>query len=111
MFGFACKDAKMNEISPAAVLNRIADSLVVEAKFASKEDALRSLARSAVRERMLRYRRRIQRMERKHGTDFVGFTRQLEGSATPQQEDDWLAWRSAIDMMSEWQAIYHSLAA
>ena len=89
----------MNEVSPTAVLNRIADSLVIEAKFASKEDALRSLARSAVRDRMLRYRRRIQRLERKHGTNFAGFTRQIEGSATPQQEDDWLAWRSALDML------------
>lgn len=101
----------MGEISPAAVLNCIADSLVVEAKFASKEDALRSLARSAVRERVLRYRRRIQRLERKHSADFAGFTRRIEGSATPQQEDDWLAWRSAIDMMNEWQAVYRSLDA
>ena len=101
----------MNDISPSAVLNRIADSLVVEARFASKEEALRSLARAAVRERVLRYRRRIGRLERKHGVDFTGFTRQIEGSATPQQEDDWLAWRSAIDMLNEWQAIYHDLAA
>ena len=101
----------MAEISPTTVLNRIADTLVIEAKFASKEDALRSLARSAVRERMVRYRRRIQRMERKYGADFAGFIRQIESSATPQQEDDWLAWRSAIEMMNEWQAIYQSLAA
>jgi hypothetical protein len=67
-----------------AVLNGIADTLVLEAKFASKEDALRSLARAAVRERMVRYRRRIQRMERKHGTDFDGFTRIISGSAMPQ---------------------------
>lgn len=93
----------MNEISPSAVLNRIADSLVVEARFASKEDA--------VRERVLRYRRRIGRLERKHGVDFTGFTHQIEASATQQQEDDWLAWRSAIDMLNEWQAIYHDLAA
>ena len=101
----------MPEISPAAVLNEIVDTLVIEAKFASKEDALRSLARSAVRERMVRYRRRIQRLERKHGADFAGFTRQIESSATPQQEDDWLVWRSAIEMMNEWQKVYQSLAA
>ena len=99
----------MPEITPTAVLNGIADTLVIEARFASKEDALRSLARSAVRERMVRYRRRIQRLERKHGTDFAGFTREIEGSATPQQEDDWLAWRSAIDMMQEWQAIRQAI--
>jgi hypothetical protein len=101
----------MQKISPTTILNGIADTLVIEARFASKEDALRSLARSAVRERMVRYRRRIQRLERKHGVDFAGFTRQIEGSATPQQEDDWLVWRSALDMVHEWQAIYQSLAA
>ena len=69
------------------------------------------MARSAVRDRMVRYRRRILRLERKHGTDFTGFTRLIEGSATPQQEDDWLSWRSAIDMMNEWKAVYQSLAA
>lgn len=101
----------MKEISPTTVLNGIADTLVLEAKFASKEDALRSLARAAVRERMVRYRRRIHRLERKHGTDFDGFTRIIAGSATPQQEDDWLSWRSAVDMLTEWQAVYQSLAA
>jgi hypothetical protein len=101
----------MEEISPTAVLNGIADTLVLEARFASKEDALRSLARSAVGARIVRYRRRIQRLERKHGTDFAGFTQQIEGSATPQQEDDWLTWRSAIEMINEWQAVYRSLAA
>ena len=101
----------MKEISPTTVLNGIADTLVLEAKFASKEDALRSLARAAVRERMVRYRRRIQRLERKHGTDFDGFTRIIAGNAAPQQEDDWLSWRSAVDMLIEWQAVYQSLAA
>lgn len=72
---------------------------------------MRSLARSAVRERMVRYRRRIQRLERKHGADFAEFTRQIEGSATPQQEDDWLAWRSAVEMLNEWQAVYQDLNA
>jgi hypothetical protein len=66
---------------------------------------------SEIRDRMVRYRRRIQRMERKYGTDFDGFTRRIEGVATPQQEDDWLTWRSAIDMLDEWKAIYQSLAA
>lgn len=99
----------MTEITFANVLNGIADSLVIEAKFASKEDALRSLARSAVRDRMARYRRRIQRLERKYETDFVGFTRAIESKATPQQEDDWLTWKSAIEMMNEWKAVYQSL--
>jgi hypothetical protein len=102
---------KMTKVSAAAVLNGIADTLVVEAKFTSKEDALRSLARSAVRERMVRYRRRIQRLERKHGADFAEFTRRIKGSATPQQEDDWLAWRSAIEMLNEWKAVYQNLDA
>jgi hypothetical protein len=85
-----------------AVLNGIADTLLLEGKFTSKEDALRSLARAVVRERMAPYQRRIRRLKRKHGTDFDGFFRILAGSAAPEQEDDWLSWRAAVDMLSEW---------
>jgi hypothetical protein len=59
---------------------------------------------------MVRYRRRIQRLERKYNTDFDEFTRLLAGSATPQQEDDWATWRAARDMLREWQSVYASPA-
>jgi len=33
----------------------------------------------------------------------------LEGQATPSEEDDWLAWRSARSMLMDWQLAYQEL--
>ena len=78
----------MGEVSGAIVLDTIASSLVIQEKYASKEDALRALAQEAVRTKIAHYRRRIQRLQRKYALDFAGLTRKLEGRATPQEEDD-----------------------
>jgi hypothetical protein len=55
------------------------------------------------------YRRRIKRMENKYGMDFDKFTARLKGKATPAQEDDWLAWKSARSMLADWQKTYQDL--
>jgi hypothetical protein len=100
----------MGDVSGASVLDIIASSLVAQEKYASKEDALRALAQDAVRAKIAHYRRRSQRLQRKYALDFAGFTRKLAGRATPQEEDDWVNWRSAQAMLEEWQAVYLSLA-
>lgn len=41
--------------------------------------------------------------------DFDKFTARLKGNATPQQEDDWLAWKSARSMLTDWQKTYQDL--
>jgi hypothetical protein len=42
-------------------------------------------------------------------TDFGTFSAQLRGQATPAEEDDWLAWRSANLMLADWQRAYEEL--
>jgi len=96
-------------VSPTDVLNSIARSLVAPEKFANIEEALRQLAMAAVRSKIAYYRRRIRALERKYATDFNTFTTRLQGRATPAEEDDWLAWRSAQRMEADWQQIYQDL--
>jgi len=90
-------------ISSVDVLNTIARSLVVAQEHASIEEALQAMALSEVRRKIAYYRRRIRALERKHGTDFETFSTQLLGRASPTEEDDWLAWRSANRMLTDWQ--------
>jgi len=92
-----------------SVLNKVANSLVTSKRFATVEDALWDMAVSTVRGRVSYYRRRIKRMENKHGMDFDKFTARLKGKATPAQEDDWLAWKSARSMLMDWQKTYQDL--
>ena len=100
----------MTQLTASAVLDTIAGALVKQEKYHTKEEALRALALAAVHGKIGHYRRRILRLQRKHGKDFAAFSRSLQDNATPQQEDDWLDWRTARSMLDEWQAVYASLS-
>jgi hypothetical protein len=95
--------------SPNSVLNKVAGSLVAEKRFATVEEALWDMAVSTVRGKVTYYRRKIRKMENKYGMEFDKFTTRLKGTATPAQEDDWLAWKSAISMLADWQKTYQDL--
>lgn len=95
--------------SPADVLTTIARSFVIAQKYATMEEALWGMAVSEVRCKIAYYRRRVRALERKYGSDFDTFSARLKGRATPAEEDDWLAWRSANSMLADWQRVYEGL--
>ena len=95
--------------SPNTDLTKVANSLVAAKHFPTVEEALWDMAVSTVRGKVAYYRRRIRKMENKYGVDFDKFTVRLKGKATPEQEDDWLAWRSARSMLADWQKSYQEL--
>jgi hypothetical protein len=95
--------------SPNSVLNKVAASLVAAKRFATVEDALWNMAISTVRGKVTYYRRRIRKMENKYEMDFEKFNTRLKGKATPAQEDDWLAWKSARSMLADWEKTYQEL--
>lgn len=97
------------DVLPTSILSKVAGSLVAQQRYASVEEALWELALSAVRSKAAHYRRRIRRLERKYVTDFDTFAARLKGRATPAEEDDWLAWRSAQHMLADWQQAYRDL--
>lgn len=96
-------------VSPTDVLTTVAETLVAKRKCANIEEALRELASSAARNKAAYYRRRIRRLERKYGTDFDALAARLKRRATPAEEDDWLAWRSARLMLADWQRAYRDI--
>lgn len=97
------------QVSPNATLYKVANSLVAAKRYATPEEALWELALSAVRGKTAYYRRRIRRMEKKHGASFDEFTARLKENAAPAQEDDWQAWKSARAMLADWQTAYQEL--
>jgi len=97
--------------SPADILTTIARSLVVAQEYPSVEEALQGMALSEVGRKIAYYRRRIRGLERKYGSDFDSFTAQLQARATPSEEGDWLAWRSATHMLADWQQTHEKPSA
>jgi len=82
---------------------------VKKQKYPNREEALRELALAAVRSKTAYYRRRIRKLERKYATGFDTFTAHLKERATSVEEDDWLEWRSAQRMLTDWQQAYQAL--
>jgi len=96
-------------ISSVDVLTTIARSLVVAQEHTSVEEALQAMALSEVRRKIAYYQRRMRALEHKYGTDFETFGARIQGRASPAEEDDWLAWRSAYRMLADWQKAYEAL--
>jgi hypothetical protein len=101
----------MSVATSVDVLTTIARSLVVAQEYPSIEEALQGMAVSEVQRKIAYYRRRIRGLERKYGTDFDTFSARIQGRATPSEEDDWLAWRSANTMLADWQKTSEKLRA
>jgi hypothetical protein len=47
----------------------------------------------------------IARFQKKYGTSFEEWSDSLVGKATIKEEDDWMEWESARDMLESWQRI------
>ena len=88
----------------ADVLTTIAESLVATRKYHSLDEALYALAIGEVDRKIAKCRRRIRNLRKEHGMTFDEFTAYLHGRATIEQEDDWLEWEAAINMLSDWEA-------
>jgi hypothetical protein len=88
----------------ADVLTTIAESLVATQKYKSLDEALCALAIGEVDRKIAKYRRRISHLRKKYDMTFDEFTAHLRGKASIEQEDDWLEWEAAIDMLSDWEA-------
>jgi hypothetical protein len=88
----------------ADVLTTIAESLVATKKYKNLNEALYALAIAEVDRKIAKYRRRISRLRKKHDMTFDEFTAHLRGRANIEQEDDWLEWEAALDMLSDWEA-------
>jgi len=96
-------------VTPANVLTTIARSLVHARRYRDVDEALRGLALDEVSRKVARYRRRIRRFEHKYGVDFQTFSARLEDGATIAEEDDWMAWRSALSLLADWERAHQEL--
>jgi hypothetical protein len=88
----------------ADVLTTIAKSLVVTQKYKDLDEALYALAIAEADRKVAKYRHRISHLRKKYDMTFDEFTTHLRGRATIEQEDDWLEWEAALDMLSDWEA-------
>lgn len=81
------------------------EPLVQMGIYGSQEEALKSLVLRHVQEQIDEAKQKTARFQRKYGMSFEEWSESLVSKATIEEEDDWMEWESARDMLESWQRI------
>ena len=106
------------------------EPLIRRKVFPSEEEAIRKLLREYLLGEIARRRREIRRFERTYGMDFQQFSAYLHerslllaegdlsleqrralGRAIMREEDDWLDWKVAQEMLESWLGLRQEVGA
>ncbi|MEA1906864.1 MAG: hypothetical protein U9N12_07945 [Euryarchaeota archaeon] len=63
----------------------------------------RDIIRDMVKHKLDHYECIIEKFERKYNMDFSDFSKKLERGAAIKEEDDWMEWEAAINMLGAWK--------
>lgn len=113
-----------------AKVSALVEPLVKRKVFATEEDAIRSLLREYVLRQISALQQELAGFERKYGMRFEQFVKYLhersvlleKGSLSPEQrkalgqaimqeEDDWLDWKVAREMLESWLGLRQEVVA
>ncbi|MCG2770324.1 MAG: hypothetical protein ABIK79_02990 [Chloroflexota bacterium] len=103
------------------IVSSVMEPLIRRKVFATEEEAVRSLLREFILRQINGLQRELTRFERKYGMRFEQFVEYLHersvllqdgelppeqgqvlGRAVMQEEDDWLDWKVAREMLESW---------
>ncbi len=87
------------------VTEKIMSPLVKEGIFEDVERALQSVLLDYIDRRVALYKDKNTAFEIRHNTNFDTFTISLKDNATPEQEDEWMDWETALMFLKKWQVI------
>lgn len=112
-----------------AMASAVIHPLIKRNIFRSEEDAVRVLVREYILHQITELQQRIESFRHKYGMDFQEFVayvhtrsvmlqtaslspeqRQTLGQAIMQEEDDWLDWKAATEMLENWIGIRQEAA-
>lgn len=108
----------------SATINAAIEPLVKRKIFSTEEEAIRELVREYVLRQITILRQEIDRFEQQYGMRFQQFGEYLHersellesgslstgqrrtlGQAIMQEEDDWLDWKAAQEMLESWLGV------
>jgi hypothetical protein len=77
-------------------MNELSERLV-------KHDSTRTFSEGLIRDvtenKLSHYEHVIKEFERRYGMSFSDFSKKLEQGATIKEEDDWMEWEAAVNML------------
>jgi hypothetical protein len=85
-------------------LEHIAKPFVESGIYDSTAAFVSDLLKDVTARKIKAYERKIKRYEAKFGS-FEQFSKQICGKATPRQENQWMEWEAATNMLKAWKNV------
>ena len=97
-------------MSPERVLKLIAREMVQSGAYKDEGSALKAMAIEQASKKIMQYRRTIRRLQKKYNVrGLEDLTGRIRGCATIQQEEDWLEWKAASELLEGWEQTLREL--
>jgi len=92
-------------------ISEILRPLLAAGVYKDERVALKDIIADFIQKKITGYNAAINRMEKKYGKDFQGFSKYLKNKASMNREDDWMEWKAAMTMKEAWQLAFRKLFA
>ena len=73
--------------------------------YSTPEQALKHIILDYIERQIARVEAQIRHYEQKHRRTFAEWTRELVERATIADEDEWMEWEAALDMLEGWRQV------
>ena len=83
-------------------LKHAAKPLVELGLYDSMEDFIRDITKEFIKHKIESYKNQIVIFKKKYGS-FKAFSKKLENGASIAEEDDWMGWEAAENMLKVWK--------
>ena len=88
------------------ILHDLAKPLVLSGMYKDEKTALTDITLNHVTRKIEEYNQIIQSSIKKYGRTFDQFTKDIQNKASFEQEEDWMDWKSAVEMKKSWDNLY-----
>ena len=96
----------MNSVIEKEVLaefKHIAKPMMDMGLYESTSEFVREVARDFIRHKIESYKMKLKDFEQKHRMNFTAFSKKLKKGASIKEEDEWMEWEAAKNMLKAWK--------
>ena len=90
-------------MQPEEILHKIAKPFIMAGIYKDERSALTDITLDYVSRKIEQYDNIIISFRKKYSCDFDQFSAQIKNNASLKNEDDWMEWKSAIEMRQSWK--------
>jgi hypothetical protein len=85
------------------ILHKITKPFITAGIYKDEKSALTDITLDYISRKIEQYNNIIASFKKKYSCDFDQFSAQIKNCATLEIEDDWMEWKSAIEMRQSWK--------